>query len=259
MILTGYTVVLKKTAAHTNKCHECKNRSPPDTLAPVRAPEESGTEGPGLPRLPPGRHGLPREFVARNQRERLAAGIIATVAERGYHGATITQIAAAAGVSRRTFYGYYASKEKCFRETYQALVDFLSEAIAAAGAEVGEWPERVRAELATLLEALAANPDLISYLLLAPPAAGGEIAGLYRSFLERLLALLAEGRPAPPAIREPSEAAEYGLAGGLAALLVDKLKAGEGERIAELLPDLLELVLTPYLGRERAVEVARGD
>ena len=38
------------------------------------------------------RHGLPRDFVVQNQRDRLAAGIIAAVSEFGYHETTITQI-----------------------------------------------------------------------------------------------------------------------------------------------------------------------
>jgi hypothetical protein len=37
------------------------------------------------------------------------------------------------------------------------------------------------------------------------------------------------------------------------------VNAGEGERLVDLLPDLLELVLTPYIGRERAVEEAGRD
>jgi hypothetical protein len=128
--------------------------------------------------------------------------------------------------------------------------------MAEAGEGVRGWPARVRAELAALLDSLAANPDLVRFTLIAPPAAGGEIAAAQRDFLERLLALLVEGRP--KSARRPTEAAELGLVGGLAGLLVDKVEAGEGERLPDLLPDLLELVLTPYLGRERAIAEARG-
>ena len=46
---------------------------------------------PELARLPPGRHGLPREFVAHNQRERLIAGIAEAIAENGYAGTTIAE------------------------------------------------------------------------------------------------------------------------------------------------------------------------
>lgn len=223
----------------------------------MREPGEPEGRGDELPKLPPGRHGLPRDFVTRNQRDRLAAGIIATVAEHGYHDATISQIAAAAGVSRRTFYGYFSSKEECFFDTYRMVADHLVEAMSAAGGEQDEWPERVHAELHVLLDSLAANPDLVRFCLIAPPSAGGEVLASYQALLERLLATLTTGVPGPPDAREPTEAAEYGLVGGLAGLLVAKVRAGEGEWLAELLPDLLELVLTPYLGRERAAHEVR--
>jgi AcrR family transcriptional regulator len=218
-------------------------------------PAEGGAEG--LPRLPPGRHGLPREFVVKNQRDRLAAGMIQVVAERGFHATTISDIAAATGVSRRTFYGYYKGKKECFFDTYRAVADFVFAAMAEAGEAERKWPAKVHAELAVALDVFAANPDLVRFTLIAPPAAGGEIITAYRDFLERLLEVLAVGRPKNT--RRPSEGAEHGLIGGLAALVAERVKAGEGERLPELLPDLVELVLTPYLGRERAVQEARGS
>jgi len=184
----------------------------------------------------------------------VAAGIIAAVAEHGYHEATVTLIAAAAGLSRRTFYGYFASKEECFAATYETIAAHLEEAMREAAAGERGWPRRVAAELGALLDVYAANPDLVRFTLIAPPAAGGEIADTYRGFLERLLGVVTEGMP--KTARTPSEAARYALAGGLAALIVAKVNAGEGEQLGELAPDLLELVLTPYMGRERAVKEA---
>jgi AcrR family transcriptional regulator len=217
----------------------------------------AGDEPEGLQRLPPGRHGLPREFVTQNQRERLAAGIIATVAERGYHETTISQIAAAAGVSRRTFYGYFSSKEECFFDTFQLIGDHLAEAMVEAGKGQRRWPQKVRVQLGALLDVFAANPDLVRFSLVAPPAAGGELTERYRAFLERLVTVATEGRPSSRAYRS-LQGAEYAMAGGLAALLVAKVNAGEGEQLPELLPELVELVLTPYLGRDRAVAEARA-
>lgn len=223
-----------------------------------KSDQGGGDLAPGLARLPPGRHGLSREFVTKNQRDRLTAGMIATVAEHGYHDATITQIAAAAGVSRRTFYGYFSSKEECFFDTFGQIEDYLATTMGSAAEGQGEWSERVRAQLLALLEAFAANPDLVRFCLIAPLEAGGEIADRYRDLLERLFAIIAEGKPQIPAAREPSAAVEEGLVGGIAALIVRRAKAGEGESLPDLLPDLLELVLAPYLGREEAIRASRS-
>lgn len=212
---------------------------------------------PGLARLPPGRHGLSREFVAKNQRDRLTAGMIAAVAEHGFHEATITQIAAAAGVSRRTFYGYFSSKEECFFDTFAQVAGHLEGAMASAAEGEDEWPERVRAQLTAMLDTFAANPDLARFALIAPANAGGEIAVRYRELLERLFAILTEHKPSSPATGEPSRAVADGLLGGIVALIVRKVKAGEGEELTELAPDLLELFLTPYYGQEEAVRLAR--
>src|SRR5882757_2126348 len=108
------------------------------------SPSESGTElPPELARLPHGRHGLPREFVVHNQRERLIAGLAEAVVEHGYAATTITHITKAAAVSRRTFYEHFESKEDCFLAAYDVVLEQLRERVIAAGEAVDEWPARV--------------------------------------------------------------------------------------------------------------------
>jgi len=210
----------------------------------------------GLPRLPPGRHGLPRDFVVQNQRDRLAAGIIAAVSEFGYHETTITQIAAAAGVSRRTFYGYFDSKEECFFATFDQIAGHLCDAAREAAADRDEWPARVAAKIAAALEVFSTNPQLARFTLEAPPRAGGEVTAHYRRALDTALAELTDGFPGGTEERRPSPAVQQSLIGGAVALIVRKLEAGEGERIRDLLPDLVELFLAPFVGRDAAVDVA---
>jgi len=220
---------------------------------PTRSPREDDSAG--LPRLPPGRHGLSRDFVVRNQRDRLAAGAIAAVAERGYHDASVTEICAGAGVSRRTFYSYFSSKEECYLQTFDFVGDHLRQVMTEAGAGEEDWPEKVRARLAAMLEVFAANPDLVRFTLVAPLRAGAEIVGRYRLGLERLLEVLAEDRPADGSERRPSPAIEQALLGGMMATITRRVENGEGE-LEDLLPDLVELFLTPYVGRETAARAA---
>jgi AcrR family transcriptional regulator len=210
----------------------------------------------GLVRLPPGRHGLPREFVVRNQRDRLTAGMIAVVAEHGYHEATVTRISAAAGVSRRTFYIYFASKEACFFATYDVIAEHVLAIADEAAAGVRGWPQRVRAGIEAVLSVFASNPDLARFTLIEPPRAGEKIAERLRAAGERALQELAIGLP--KSLNAPSPDVQRAMLAGIAAIVARKVEAGEGEQLLELLPELVELFLAPFLGLEKAASVARG-
>lgn len=212
----------------------------------------------GLPRLPPGRHGLTREFVVKNQRDRLTAGIIAVVAELGYHDATVAQICAAAGVSRRTFYSYFPSKRECYLLAFDLIGEYLAEALAEAGAGEGAWPDQVRARLEAMLAIFAANPDLVRFTIIAPLRAGEDIVDRQGVALERILAALTAGRPQDGDGQHPSPAIEQAVMGGMAGLITRKVETGEGEHLPDLLPDLVELFLIPYIGREAAARAAHS-
>lgn len=203
-----------------------------------------------LRRLPPGRHGLSREFVKQNQRERLIAGSIAAVSERGFRETTVTDIAAAAGVSRRTFYTYFQTKEECFLATFDLFEEHLFAAIAAAEPAKPRWTEQVRARVGALLALLGENPDLVRFALIAPPAAGGNLVERNRGLLERLVEALAAGAPGGRGFSTPTEVQREAMAGALAAVLAGRVEAREA--IAGAMPELVELVLAPFVGRRRA-------
>ena len=144
---------------------------------------------PGEERLPAGRHGLSRELVAENQRERLLNGVVDAVAEHGYNATTIGAITEAAKISRRTFYEHFKDKEGCFLAAYEMIDTHVRGAmLAAAERHPDPWPERVRASLAALLDVLARDLGVARFYLVEPLAAGGEIAARYRDGM----ALLAE-------------------------------------------------------------------
>jgi AcrR family transcriptional regulator len=216
-----------------------------------------GGSGSGPSRLPRGRHGLPRELVAENQRERLVAGIIAAVAEHGYGATTIAAIVKAAELSRKTFYEHFANKEECFKAAYEAAFEYLCAGIAEAEA-APQWGESVRARLGRLLDLLAADPDLASFFLIAPSGAGDEIAERHHEAMRELVAALIAGAPKAKGRGKGLGTKEQALAGGISRLVVRKLGEGEAAALPELLPALTELVLWPYIGGEEAVRIARG-
>lgn len=209
------------------------------------------------PRLPAGRHGLPREFIEQNQRERIITALVDTVAERGYNATTVANITKAASVSRRTFYEHFADKEACFLAAYEMVADHIRASMRAAAESFSDWPQQVQAALATMLRFLAAEPELARLCMVEPVAAGGEIASRYRATMQGFVAILKAGRPEHSGERPLPEATEETLVGGIVSLIVREISAGRTEDLEKLLPDLVELILAPYLGVEEAERHAR--
>ena len=177
------------------------------------------------------------------------------VGARGYHSATISQICASAGVSRRTFYSYFQSKEECYREAFDRIGQHLDHVMEEAANRIdGDWPAQVRARLVVLLETFAANPDLFRFIWIAPLRAGETISTLPQDALERLLRALLSGKPSAN-LRQASEVVEHSMAGGMMGLIASRVESGRGDDLPDLLPDLVELFLTPYLGRTHAEQV----
>ncbi|HEX5928572.1 MAG TPA: TetR/AcrR family transcriptional regulator [Solirubrobacterales bacterium] len=209
-------------------------------------------------RLPAGRHGLPREFIVQNQRERIITALVDTVAERGYNATTVAHITKAASVSRRTFYEHFPGKEACFLAAYEMVADHIRESMQVAAEAFEDWPQKVRAALATMLRFLAGEPELARVCMIEPIAAGGAIAARHRESMQGFIEILKAGRPQHSGERPLPEATEATLVGGIVSLIVREINAGRAEQLEKLLPDLVELTLAPYLGAEEAARLAQA-
>ena len=221
------------------------------------ASSPAGGEEPTLLRpLHGGRHSLPADVVAHNQRERLLAALAATVAEHGYNAATVGQITAAAQVSRRTFYENFEDKEACFLAAYDALDGYLASLMEQAVEGQSEWPERVAATFASLVAFLASRPNFARLYLVEASTVGEAMASRRDRTAERFIALLEPGRKLRGGDRELAEGIEEALVGGIVTLLARRILAGEAERLAEFAPAVTEFALSPYLGPDEARRVA---
>jgi len=224
-------------------------------------PADDGAEDypPELARLPPGRHGLPREFVTHNQRERLIAGIAEAVAEHGYSGTTIAHITRAAAVSRRTFYEHFSSKDECFVAAYDAVMVELRERVTAAFEENDDWPHAIKAGIGAMLGFLAAEPNLARLCMVEALVAGPAVVERYDAAIQSFVPYFQEGREgrSPEVLSRLSPTTEEALVGGMVSLISRRIIAGKAEELEELLPDLVEFTLTPYLGSAEAAKLAK--
>jgi TetR/AcrR family transcriptional repressor of mexJK operon len=104
--------------------------------------------------------------------------------ERGYHGATVDQVAEAAGVAKRTVYNVYGEKDALFRATVLRSIDIADRFSATLAAQVHDVADPV-AELpgvaVRLAEAVLNGPVLpLRRLLVMESATFPDLAVEYR-------------------------------------------------------------------------------
>jgi AcrR family transcriptional regulator len=194
--------------------------------------------------------------VAESQRERLLSAIATLVAERGYAATTITEVAKTAAVANRVFYANFASKEEAFLAAFDAVADHLGGLIAAAAIEAGDdWSLRLIAAFRAMLEFFDSEPELARLCLIAPFTASPAIGAHFRAVVATAVPYLAAGREYAEGGERFPDSTEDSLLGGILAQLSRTLLSDAGPLI-DRLPDLTEFALAPYLGPDRARELA---
>lgn len=208
---------------------------------------------PELCALPRGKHGLPREFVERNQRARIVAGMIEAAARHGYAGAAVSRVIAAAGVSRRTFYDHFAGKEECFEAAYETCMGEIRRRFESGfGLEeevegvIGRRPEAVERALAALLSFLADNPRVARVATVEVLSSTPRLAERHHAEVAALAPCIAPRGPGAEGNGGGATSlTEEVILAGIFALISQRVLAGKAETLPGLLPELVGLAGTP--------------
>ena len=202
--------------------------------------------------LPPGRHGLPRSFVASNQRERLLEAAASVTAKLGYAQTTVADIQTAAGVSRKTFYEHFQNKEDVFLAAYDEVSKLLLDHVEAALGRAQSFEEGVTGCLQAFLEFVAGEPTFAQMCIVEVLSAGPDALErrnkTMRAFAELVERGAAIGVPeaTPPALTAQT------IVGGIYEVVYSRLVEHRADELRELLPDLAFAVMLPYAGPSRA-------
>jgi AcrR family transcriptional regulator len=209
-----------------------------------------------LSKAPVGRDRLPRAVVEAHQRDRILDASVAVFAKRGYQSTTIDHIVAAARIGVGSFYALFDGKEDCFIQGCDRFFGLSWGRTARAPPAAGSWPEQTAAGLRALLELIAAEPLRARIALVEVQTAGPAALALYKQTLDGVVPLLRRGRQFSPFAAELPHTLDEGIVGGLTWLLQQRLVTGEVNAIEALFPDLVEIVIAPYLGEDEAVRLA---
>jgi AcrR family transcriptional regulator len=194
--------------------------------------------------------------VGSSHRERLVAGMVAAVAERGYAATTITDVVRHARVSRRTFYEHFADKEACFLAAYDAVSGEVLAAIEGATAEADDWAERLVAGVRAYLRALADAPAVARVFTAEILSAGPHALARRRIVLRRFAAALrdqvdaAAGAGAP--VRRIGDETALALAGAVHELVLAALEADRGADLPALEGPIADVVAAVVAARAEA-------
>jgi AcrR family transcriptional regulator len=207
----------------------------------------------------PGREPLSREFIAQHQRARIIAALAQETSEQGYRQVTVADVVKRAGIARNTFYENFRSKEDCFLAAQEhAMSAALSRVVEAAG-EFEEWPRRVHAGLTAFLEYVVEEPDLARTCMVEALTAGPASVEYYEESQQAFVSLFRLGRDVSPRGAALPETLEEAIIGGVFWIVYQRLAAAEPEAVLELLPELTEFTLTPYLGADEARATAQAS
>jgi len=195
-----------------------------------------------------------------DQRRRILRAVGELVAKRGYGDVTVELIVKRAHVSYKTFYKHFSGKEECFLALFDSVYLSTERTIRARlAAEPGPWAEQVALALRTLVELIVADPIIARAVMVEAPTVGPGILKRYERATKAFVPLFRAGREHNPRGAELPSTIEDTLAGSVFWSAYQRLIVGEAERLPELLPEVIELVLRTYLGEAEASRIARAE
>jgi AcrR family transcriptional regulator len=202
----------------------------------------------GLPRGP---QALPRAQVAAHQRERLMEAMVQAVNERGVVAATISDLVARAGISRRTFYEHFENKEDCLLATYDAVVETEVQRLLGVYSSTDGWLEQLEAMLRALFEAIAARPDAARLICIEMGASGAVGVERWADGATRFERFIVRGFEQAPGAGTVPDPVARATVGALRKIIYSRVRAERSSKslkseLLRLLPDLMRWIACYY-------------
>jgi AcrR family transcriptional regulator len=177
------------------------------------------------------------------QRERLLAGMLAAADRHGYAGATVSEVIAHAGVSRPTFYDYFADKDDCFIAVHRDISGRLLEQIREALSDAP--PEQApQAAIRRLVERAETEPVQARFLANEAMAGGPRALDERDRTVLRIEKLIEEARSETPSETPSPDIPTRALIGATHWLLAQRLRRGEQD--LTMLADELAMWVESY-------------
>ncbi|HXS32347.1 MAG TPA: TetR/AcrR family transcriptional regulator [Solirubrobacterales bacterium] len=193
-------------------------------------------------KLRPGQR-LPAGEVARNQRERLFAALVAVVAEKGYEGTRVEDLLELSGVSRSAFYEHFSDKQDCLLAAVEAFVGPAIGAIGAANRQ-GGGEQRARAALEALVRQIVEQPAASRLCFVEIFAAGPRAVEQIDRATDACQNFVSAALDETPGREQMPPEIVRATIGGLRKVIHTHLHRNEEGELLELIPQMWDWVLS---------------
>jgi AcrR family transcriptional regulator len=199
---------------------------------------------------------LSRATQIAERREQVLARMTEVFAKRGYQAATVENLIRGAKISMGNFYKEFDGKEDCFVQVYDRAVQRAHERLAAEVPPGADWEVRAISGIRTLVALVGEDQMGARIVLVEAQTSGPTALRRHGEVVASVAAFLRRGREFGNAAGRLPENAEDAAANGLLWLLQSRLVRGGTKDIGRLREQVTQMVLEPYVGRDRAVRAA---
>ncbi|MDO9359160.1 MAG: TetR/AcrR family transcriptional regulator [Polaromonas sp.] len=176
--------------------------------------------------------------TANPYRSRLIEGMAHSVAAKGYADTTVADIVREAGVSKRSFYECFASKNECLIALYVSASHGAIKVLKDALDPRRDWKTQVEHVMGAYLACLASNPALLRTLFIEILGLGAEGLQVRRRMNQELADFVVQVVNAghPHTTQDTLETATMAMAvvGGINELVLQAIENNRTALLAEL-------------------------
>jgi AcrR family transcriptional regulator len=190
---------------------------------------------------------------ATDPRERILDAVVGLMAEHGYLGLTITDIAQRAAVSLTTFYDRFEGKDEAVVAALRRCCDHVLEAVAPPFRAAPDWPHGIAAAIDAFFAYMVIEQPFAQFGAVDAHLGSRTVVEVREELLAGAQDFLAEGfrqhEEVPPIVGEAIGAA-------IDALLFDQIVNWGSARLYAVAPIATYIALVPFVGVEEACAIA---
>jgi AcrR family transcriptional regulator len=178
-------------------------------------------------------------------RRRLLQAMGAVAEAKGFVAATIADIVREAGVSKRTFYEHFASKEDCFLALYLAVSAAALRTLKEAVAPERPWQQQLEQAMGAYLSHLSLNPGLLKTLFVDIHHLGDTGNQARREVMRQLadfMVVTVRGSEPRPGSVDIDRALAMAAVGGINELVLQRIEQGQAQDLTPLTASASEVV-----------------